>query len=302
MKYAIYKFDFSAGVHFGTGMLNDTVYTFQADMLFSALYIEALKLGKADQFYEWTYSGKLLFSDSFPFVGDTYMLPKPMLYVETVNRGDSEEKKYYKNLKFLPVEQMEDFLKGKLNRHEDLMKEFGRFQYQTMAIVRQSEETTPFFVGTYYYSSGNGVYIIVRYEDEVQKQLMEELLEALSYTGIGGKKSSGLGKFTLMPGRQIETLCEYLQKKSERYMLLSVALPRDNELENALDGASYLLSKRSGFITSDHYAEEFRKKRDLYVFSAGSCFKNTFEGDIYDVSKGGRHSVFRYARSLFMGV
>ena len=50
------------------------------------------------------------------------------------------------------------------------------------------------------------------------------------------------------------------------------------------------------------YAEEYRRKRDLYVFAAGSCFKNEFEGDIYDVTNGGSHPVYRYAKPLFMGV
>ena len=44
MEYAIYKFDFQTGVHFGTGMLNESTDTFLADQLFSALYIEAVKM------------------------------------------------------------------------------------------------------------------------------------------------------------------------------------------------------------------------------------------------------------------
>ena len=49
MNYSIYKFEFLTGVHFGIGMLNETANTFQADQLFSALYIEALKM----QMEEW---------------------------------------------------------------------------------------------------------------------------------------------------------------------------------------------------------------------------------------------------------
>ena len=103
-------------------------------------------------------------------------------------------------------------------------------------------------------------------------------------------------------GQIPEQLLECLQKKSDRYMLLSVALPADEELENAMENASYLLEKRSGFVASSDYAEEWRKKRDLYVFTAGSCFVNCFAGDIYDVSEGGKHPVYRYAKPIFMGV
>lgn len=86
------------------------------------------------------------------------------------------------------------------------------------------------------------------------------------------------------------------------HLLLSTALPKEDELSEALDGASYKLIKRSGFVASTEYAPESRKKRDLYVCSAGSCFQHCFKGDIYDVSDGGNHSVYRYAKPLFMGV
>ena len=68
--------------------------------------------------------------------------------------------------------------------------------------------------------------------------------------------------------------------------MLSVALPRDEELECALNGASYQLSKRSGFVASSDYADEWRKKKELFVFVSGSCFEQLFEGDVYDVSNG----------------
>lgn len=116
------------------------------------------------------------------------------------------------------------------------------------------------------------------------------------------KKSGGLGKYRYNEGQIPEQLLECLQKKSDRYMLLSVALPADEELENAMENASYLLEKRSGFVASSDYAEEWRKKKDLYVFTAGSCFVNCFAGDIYDVSEGGKHPVYRYAKPIFMGV
>ena len=85
-------------------------------------------------------------------------------------------------------------------------------------------------------------------------------------------------------------------------MLLSTALPRDDELENALLGASYLLERRSGFVFSEQYADDLRKKMVLYVFSSGSCFENRFEGDIVDVSDGGNHKVYRYAKPMFIGL
>ena len=302
MKYSIFKLEFSSGVHFGKGMLNDSGETFPADMLFSALYIEALKQGKEKMLYEAAYEGKLLFSDAFPYVGSQYMLPKPMLYIESSNRGDSNEKNKYKALKYLPAEAMETYLAGHLNLEVNPMKDFGHVFQRTMASVRRTEDTLPFQVGEFYYREGNGLYIIVAYEDKNCAEMVEGLLEAVSYAGIGGKKSEGLGRFTLKYGTKADKLLQCFEKNTGRYMLLSTAMARDEELEKALEGASYLLMKRSGFIASDTYAPEARRKRDFHVFAAGSCFANQFLGDIFDVSTGGAHPVYRYAKPLFMEV
>lgn len=303
MNYTVYKLKFTTGVHFGRGFLNDSDYVFQADVLFSAMYIEALKCGKEEELYDSVKSGKLLFSDALPFTSDFYMVPKPLLRIENANQGDSEEKKKYKRLRYLPVDYLDKFLSGDMNLEEDPMKDFGRFHQRVMAAVRKEGDTLPYHVGVFYFHSANGLYVIIAHESEKEKCLAEELLEAVSYSGIGGEKSRGLGRFKLkIPGRGKEILIKHMQKESSKKMLLSTALPQDSEMDIALTDASYLLGKRSGFVWSDSYADELRKKEDLYVFMAGSCFKNCFEGDIFDVSGGGKHPVYRYAKPLFMGV
>ena len=302
MEYSIYKLNFQSGVHFGTGTLNESTYTFQADQLFSALYIEALKLHLEQEFYNMVKSGRLLFSDSFPYCGKQYMLPKPMLYVEPSDRGKSDQKKAYKKLKYLPMEQLSEFLSGTMDLKKNPAMEFGRCYQQTMASVRNEKETTPFRVGTFYFYEGNGLYVIIAHQGSEEAELMDELMDALSYTGIGGKKASGLGKFELLRGKVPEKFVKQMEAQTGRYMLLSTALPMDLELEEALEGATYQLKKQSGFVASDSYADEWRRKKDLYVISAGACFKNRFQGDIYDVSNGGMHPVYRYAKPLFMGV
>ena len=302
MQYSIYKLEFQTGVHFGTGMLNESAYTFQADQLFSALYIEALKMKCQKELFDCVKNGKLLFSDAFPFFGQQYMIPKPMLYVEPKVKGISEQKKKYKKIQFIPVEQLEDFLDGTMDLDGEIFKGYGTYMQQSMVNVRNNEETLPYRVGTFYFSENCGLYIIVAYESESEKTLAENLLEGLSYTGIGGKKSVGLGKFNLLRGKMSKCMQEHLERDSNKKILLSVALPRDEELECALNGASYQLSKRSGFVASSDYADEWRKKKELFVFVSGSCFEQLFEGDVYDVSDGGSHPVYRYAKSLFMGV
>ena len=93
-----------------------------------------------------------------------------------------------------------------------------------------------------------------------------------------------------------------LLQRSKENILLSTALPEDDELEDVLKNASYILMKRSGFIDSSVYASQQMRKRDIYVFSPGSCFTRTFKGRIIEEKNGGTHAVFRYAKAFFMGV
>ena len=302
MNYKIYKLEFTAPVHFGNGALNESALNFCADTLFSALYIEALKLGMEDELYSAVKDEKLLFSDAFPYIHGQYFLPKPMLYIEPKEQGDSKQKKQYKKLKYIPAEKLADYLAGELEPATCGLHGLGQAYSQVMAAVRREDDTLPYRVGNYLFNEGCGLYIIAALEDTDTQYLLEDLLDSLSYTGIGGKRGSGKGRFVLRNGTAAEPVLKLLTKTSGKYMLLSSALPQDAELEQALAGASYLLQKRSGFVYSQTYADEQMKKRDLYTMQAGSCFTSRFHGDIYNVSEGGAHAVYRYAKGLFMGV
>lgn len=309
MEYKIYKFKFTTGVHFGKRNVDDAEYTFGADTLFSAMCQEYLKQGM-DQF-EWFLAkakeGKIKLSDGLPYIGDTYYVPKPMIETEAEkNLRDSTIKKVYKKLNYIPVNRLDDYLCGDLpiKQEENKFREnLGTRLVKVSASIRGEEETKPYRVGTYYFKEGSGLYVIVGYEEEADLEKIEECFEALGFVGIGGKRSSGLGRFEIYPGKKCQDFIELLQRSGGAVrMSLSCSLPKYNELETVLEGASYLLQKRSGFVVSDKYSEEPLRKRDLYILKAGSCFRTIFEGDIYDVSDGGTHAVYRYAKPLFMEV
>ncbi len=303
MNYKIYRLSFNTPVHFGSGVLNESLIGFCADTLFSALYIEALKMKTADQLYNMVDEGKLLISDAFPYIGNQYFLPKPMIYVEPKKQGNSTEKKQYKKLKYVSVSEMSRFLSGDLDLEKCSLDNLGKEYSQVMSAVRREEEDAlPYRVGNYIFNDDCGLYIIVALENDDVRFLLEELLISLSFSGIGGKKSSGKGKFVLKNGVMDDSLQEMLSKDSGKYMLIASALPRKQEMQEALEGASYLLQKRSGFVYSETYADEEMKKRDLYTMQSGSCFNRKFLGDIYDVGEGGNHAVYRYAKGLFVGV
>lgn len=307
MNYQVYKLEFQGAVHLGKNRLENGEFVFCADTLFSALCNEALKQGQdvLDRFYQFAKNGELLLSDAFPYMENTYYLPKPMKRIlAESNKGDSILKKAYKKLRYIPAEQLEVYLQGKYDvLGAQSINGLGRFEMKMSASVRGEDEAQPYRIGCYYYNKGNGLYIIVGYKDVVARQLMEELMECLAFSGIGGKRSAGLGRFELHMGRLPENILSRLEKSGKGYMTLSVSLPTDDELEAALNNAEYLLCKRSGFVASEQYAREQQRKRDLYVLQAGAYIRTRYNGDIYDVSdKRGNHPVFRYAKPMFMEV
>lgn len=305
---AIFKLKFPSGVHFGAGMLGGTEYSLRADTLYSALFIEAVKKGCSEQFYSASKGGALLLSDAFPYSGAEFFLPKPMLKVESAADDNLANRKKYRKLQYVPVSRWDDYLKGGLNDNDidSVKKEFGRYEQVHRAAVSGREEALPYQVGTFYFDKDCGLYFIVEYKEKFDCDLVCELLNLLSYTGIGGKRSSGLGRFSVEIASEdgCRALCGLLDREGgAKQMLLCGALPKEDEVASVLTDASYLLERRSGFVASETYADQWRKKRDLYVFKVGSCFSGRFSGDIYDVSsEGGRHPVYRYAKGMFIGI
>ena len=95
MEYKAYKLRFLTGVHFGKGSLDDTSYAFCADTLFSALCIEALKDSeqRLNNFVNTVKSGKLIFSDAMPYIGEDLYIPKPMCEIKHNNDDDGNSSK-----------------------------------------------------------------------------------------------------------------------------------------------------------------------------------------------------------------
>ena len=340
MNHSIIRFSFSTPVHFGKSKLEDGEMCFSADTLFSALFLEAMKKGKEKLLLEYVQEEKLLFTDAFPFsvkqegsIGKKeycYFLPKPMCPVE---RGEEEGrekehsilKKAYKKLKYLSMDSLSDYLEGRLDPLEELKKQnFGSFFSQEMVRILEDEDNLPYRVEQFQFAEDAGLYCIFSTEDEDVEDFLVDLLESLSYVGIGGKRASGKGKFSITAGILGEEIAEKIKlggkgkeddlssarvdspikkTKESSYLLLSSAMAKTAEdLESILEDASYLLQKRSGFIYSESYAKEQRRKKDFYSFQTGSCFKKPFTGDVFDVSDGGNHPVYRYGKAVFMEI
>lgn len=304
MKYKICKMQFKTGVHIGNGMLTDASPVFLADTLFSALCHEAGGKG-IEELVKCCIDGKLKISDAMPYIGDTYYLPKPILTIRREDNGSSRVKKAFKKLLYIPADQMDQYMRGNLDAEKERIKlnQLGLTQMTQKVSVTYEKEPQPYMVGVYHFYDGNGLYVIVEYEDKTTWEMFVELIKKVSYSGIGGKRSAGYGKFTVNFEEISEGLQERLQcEKYKKKISLSFSLPKEEEMEKACERAAYQLKKRSGFVSSQTYANTFQKKKDFYGFASGSCVENEYRGDIYDVSIHGSHPVYEYAIPMFMGV
>lgn len=302
MDYTIFKLSFKTPVHFGNGRLGTTADTFFADTLFSALYKEAIKLYgnlEAERLYTFSKEGKLLLSDAMPYCDNTLYIPKPILQIVKENEGDSILKKKFKKLKYIEVDSITDYINGNYNPENEL--NIGKSYVRTNVSVNTEGDNEPYNVGAYSFNENCGLYFIVCSEDNAT-DLVFDIMDSLSYTGIGGRLSSGYGKFEYEYKDVQDSIKNRFDDTYKNYMTLSVSMATDNELENILQNASYSLIKRSGFVASEDYWHTPLKKQNFYCFKGGSCFKNKFVGDIFDVSSGGNHPVYRYAKPLLLGL
>ena len=310
MDYEIIKMNFQTAIHVGKMRLVDAENTISSDTIFSALCVEATGSqdhNQIDQLVAMAKEDKIRISDAMPFFNDIYYIHKPLISTERKNSGDSEEKKLIKKLKYLPADKIDEYLKGRLDlkREVKFQGTMGETEIRTMVKIEEQNDSEPYSVGAYWFNNGWGLYVVLGFEGDSERKLVEELFCSLGYSGIGGKRASGLGRFSVHVENNVKGIFGKRLTKAgtgNKYILISTALPKDEEMDEVIKEAKYQIKKRSGFVYSGSYSQSPQKKRDFYAFQGGSVFEKTFDGVVADVSVNGTHPVYRYAKPLFLEV
>jgi len=293
----VFRLDFDR-VHFGDGALESSTISCGADTLYSALCINALRMGGQALLDELVASATLRLTDLLPYIGARYLVPKPLRPIQA--ESSSVEKKLAKKISFVPVEQLGDFLNGNADLDElaGLQSRIGVHSVAAKAAIHNGkDDAEPYRVTYFQFADDAGLWLLAT-GTESELDLLSTLLHGVA--ALGGERTSGYGGFTLTQAQTPVQLTPTTE--STPLMTLSVALPADEELDAVLADATYRLIKRSGFISSATYAETPRRKRDLYKLAAGSVVTRPFDGVIADVGRGGAHPVYSYARPLFLAL
>lgn len=331
--YAILPLRFIAPVHFGDaaqgGGLQEVELTCRADTLYSALTVEALRKsqGTFDEWIRKTHDGSILISDLFPWYirnkNFEFYIPKPVLDVKgekktgretlTEARNLSAFRKQAKKRAFLRASDMGLYLDD-LTYHTSSLEEeptFGSFGADTHFNGRTGK---PYGAGSFSFHENAGLYLLIGLSHQEDLDMITSLVAWTGLSGIGGRRSSGMGKFELAhapilleAGDDWEdhddiALYDMLQdKEAGAQMAISSFLPCASEAPTAAGGRG-LWVKRSGFTWTEGM-EAPVKEKSIYMMAAGSTFSSRMEGRIADVSTPAvGHPVYRYGKGFFLGV
>lgn len=313
MNCFLYRLRFNTPVHFGPSdsalSLMESGDHFRADTLFSALCHTAAQLyGPAgvEKLVSLVREGKLLLSDAMPWQGDTLYLPKPCYSAQAPRELPGDKRKALKKLAWVPAHRFAEYCRcmksGEFFSCEAPV--FGHADEATRARIPEEGDTVPYPVGLFRFRENCGLFFLAMTDPETEAWLTG-LVTALGLSGMGGKVSAGWGKFTAEVSTCHQAGCGWLADalagKTGPYLLLTTSLPREEELEAALEDAAFLLVRRSGFISADDGAAP-RKKQTQHFLGAGALLKNPFTGDLYTVGTAGSHPVLRYAKPLLLEV
>lgn len=329
MDYYIYRLKFETPVRFGSDSkgadLNKGNITAHADTLFSAICNELALKGDTylDEFISMVNNEELWLSDLFPYRDEELFLPKPIVQRQSemdnipvaphiIKEKVSAQKKL-KKLKYISVDNLEKYTKilddNNLSSLE--MPDFG-MGYLQQRVNNREAEPLPYHVHSHVFNSTSGLYFIVQTSNQDCIYDLNIQLEELGMSGIGGKRSSGYGKFQVLHkgGQKLE---ENATNKSEQIlykmlhaeqantqMLVSVLAPHAEDIATVKAG-NYLSVLRSGFAYSPYMEGNALKRNNVYMLAPGSCFAKRIKGQLLTMDHP-CHSVYRYARGMFVGL
>ena len=324
MVYLLYKLKFPNGIHVGANSsLELTSTTVSSDVFYSAFYTEYIRIfGENDrELFQLTENDEFKISDLLPFkemkTETVFYVPKPFVNdIERKQSSDENEqvvdRKKVKKLSYIPASRLNEyfeFLKTGKNFPE-IDDDFGEKELHTKnKVSRIGEDTELYNVEVFRFNEKSGLYFIVQLPKEWQEKF-ENVLESLSLTGIGGKKSAGYGQFI----RELKTenykaddifLHTNLKKisTSGKYLLLSSYLPQKDEIEKIKNKENgYQLIKRSGFVNSPKYSENPQKRKQVYMISSGAVLNFKPAGRLADLKLHGNHSIYRMGKPIVIGV
>jgi CRISPR-associated protein Csm4 len=323
MNWYIVRLRFNGALHVGrddagVGIEGVQPYT-HSDTLFSAFCnvwsgdeagekaIEAAKEGNPP----------IRLSSAFPYYADKknpnkfiYFLPRPLLPVST---SFNVYARTVKQTSFLSLDQFEGWARGDIiddvgaehhrlgyANHSELYIEQVRPRHASSRITMTS---AIYHCGEIFFRDGAGLYFLAETSD---LDLLQNSLNRLSHSGLGGERSIGYGSFKYDIPELITEGSRFGKLRSisgNASCLLSIYYPDKGEIAEIQSLAlAYGTVLRKGWFYSKS-AKEQGKRKTCRMFSEGSIFRSLPKGRILDVRPHGmKHQVFRYGMAMSLPI
>lgn len=270
-----------------------------SDTIWSAICNENVQ--KIERYKDLAEKGDLIFSDALPFVKDALLIPKPQVKIPC----DFDNYKALKKLKFVPLSssvvanydpQSPSSFCALVAESINLEKQIGTEILRTRASISRTgeEDTVPYTISAFEFNENSGLYILVNAKDE---NIFNEFLcdiKAQGIVGFGGRKSSGWGKF------EVANFGDFDVPKGDKFLLLSTALPSENEME-VLSDEEFKIFNRNGFASVTNNNDKLVRRKNIFAIASGAIFKKKFKGCVAVVTPPNMpHSVYRFLTAFFV--
>ena len=268
--------------------------------------------------------------------GCTYYLPRPNAKPPGYPLEDLAFYKAYKKLKYLPLDVWQRWyqdsgigdrdideltLKTQVKKTEGDLETAGVFSYgktyQTatypkVSIDRRTAATNFYHTGFTQFNcepnKRSGLYFLLNFpqEDAKLESDLHAALSLLGENGLGGKRSSGAGRFEVEYWGKLPTEWQDIKldrlESSKHHCLLSLFWRKSVE-NTFLDNSSYELIERGGWIGSPFSGRQLRRKK-VHMFAEGSVFVSQPSGQLAVVTPDGfnKHPIYRSGISLSLPI
>lgn len=341
--FQVYRFAPQGAFHFGMQGIDAerSGERCPSDTLYSALMLEAQFAGRpfpapaTDAPDQQAQALPFVLSSCYPYVGSVLLLPYPRLKLP-LSEGVGK-RKLFKHLEYvsptifrLIIEQdtaLEQYLtqRGRLFMGGQvwIAKEDGAIPKEEafwsmestphVTVDRVAHTSAYYQTGHVRFAPGCGLYVLCHEQTPDGAAGLLELLHRLGDSGLGGRRSRGLGQFTV--SRDPNDLVFPDASEPRRLVLLSRYRPSEAELRAGVLGpdASYQIVNLSGWLQTTHSgrATAAQRRRNVRLLSEGSVIAFTPNqvpvGTICDLrpvyaTAAFPHPVWRYGVAMGVGI
>ncbi len=284
-KIIAYKLKFDTPLHIwshGVGY-EETGEMIHSDTLFSAM------MSLWNHFYDDEIPAicrtpPFLISSAFPFKGETYFFPRPMVKIIMEGEDDPKIGKKLKKVKFISKRVFESLLNGnKVDFKESDIFQNGSFwsdkaeskdsrvfsvlEIPRVRVDRETSASDIFYFSEVIFEKDSGLFFLARFREKEIQPKFEAILRLLGDEGIGGDKRVGKGLFSMENDKNFKIS---FPQKSDAFITLSLYYPTETEFGEILDNASYNLVSRRGWLHSPGAMS--LRRREVKMFTEGSVF------------------------------